>query len=176
MTNYAPVYAAMEHMHMIFRPVYESIGLPWESFVNFAKTDHAESMQILHVETDHAESYVRRYCVGLLDWATSQSLQKRLQHMRMVNSKKISCGYALGVAPASEAALKQLKGAILPQVKKHVLSLGGRVDSQDDHITIALLKDTLDIPEDIDEVLPQGEWSTNKRGFLIPGAENRVIS
>ena len=96
--------------------------------------------------------------------------------MRMVNSKKISCGYALGVAPASEAALKQLKGAILPQVKKHVLSLGGRVDSQDDHITIALLKDTLDIPEDIDEVLPQGEWSTNKRGFLIPGAENRVIS
>ena len=109
------------------------------------------------------------YCLGLLEWAEKQSLQKRLQHMRMVHTKKIKCGYALGVAPASEGALKHLKGAILPLVKQHVLALDGRVDSHEDHITIALLKDTTDLPEDIEEVNPQGEWSSNKRGMLIPG-------
>lgn len=137
--------------------------------MNFARTVHCEAMQILHVETDDARSYVRRYCLGLLEWSGQQSLQKRLQHLRMVNTKKIKCGYALGVAPTSESSLKHLKGAILPLVKQHVLALGGRVDSHEDHITIALLKDSLDLPEDIEEVNPQGEWSTNKRGILIPG-------
>ena len=75
----------------------------------------------------------------------------------------------MGVAPAGESALKHLKGAILPHVKQHVLALGGRVDSPEDHVTIALLKDCVDLPEDLDEVSPQGEYSVNKRGILIPG-------
>ena len=62
----------------------------------------------------------------------------------------------------------------LTQSQEAYNSLGCRVDSQDDHIIITLLKDTLTLPEDI--VLPQGEWSTNKRGFLNSGAEDRVIS
>ena len=169
LTNYAPVYAAMEYIFGVFRPVFEQLGVSWEDFENFARTTHAEQMQVLHVETDHAESYVRRYCLGLLDWAQSQNIQKRLQHLRMVNTKKIKCGYAFGVAPAGESALKHLKGAILPQVKQHVLALGGRVDSPEDHVTIALLKDCIDLPEDLDEVSPQGEYSVNKRGILIPG-------
>ena len=68
-----------------------------------------------------------------------------------------------------ERALKQSKGAILPLVKQHVLVIGGRVDSAEDHVTIALLKDSFDLPEDLEEVSPQGEYSINKRGLLIPG-------
>ena len=169
LTNYAPVYAVMEYMYGVFKPVYEHLGISWEDFQTFSKTVHAEQMQILHVETDHAESYVRRYCLGLLDWALKQNLQKRLQHLRMVNTKKIKCGYALGIAPAGEGALKQMKGAILPLVKQHVVAIGGRVDSHEDHVTIALLKDSFDLPEEVEEVTPQGEWSVNKRGILIPG-------
>ena len=169
LTNYAPVYSAMEYIYGIFKPVYEHLGYDWEDFLTFARTEHCEQMQILHVETDDAKSYVRRYCLGLLEWCAQQPIQKRLQHLRMVNSKKIKCGYALGVAPASESSLKHLKGAILPLVKQHVLAIGGRVDSPEDHITVALLKDSLDLPEDVEEVNPQGEWSTNKRGILIPG-------
>ena len=169
LTNYAPVYCALEYMYGIFQPVYKHLGYDWDDFLNFARTDHCEQMQFPHVETDDAKSYVRRYCLGLLEWCGQQSLQKRLQHLRMVNTKKIKCGYALGVSSASESSLKQLKGAILPRVKQHVLAIGGRVDSPDDHITIALLKDALDLPEDVEEVNPQGEWSTNKRGILIPG-------
>ena len=169
LTNYAPVYAVMEYMYGVFKPVYDHLGYSWEDFQEFARTVHAEQMQILHVETDHAESYVRRYCLGLLDWALKQNLQKRLQHLRMVNTRKIKCGYALGVAPAGEGAMKQMKGAILPLVKQHVVAIGGRVDSPEDHVTIALLKDSFDLPEEVEEVTPQGEWSVNKRGILIPG-------
>ena len=97
------------------------------------------------METDDAKSYVRRYCLGLLELCAQQPIQKRLQHLRMVNSKKIKCGYALGVAPASESSLKHLKEALLPLVKQHVLAIGGRVDSPEDHITVALLKDSLDL-------------------------------
>ena len=48
-----------------------------------------------------------------------------------------------------------LKGTVLSQVKNHLLSLGGRVDSVGEHITIALLKDHPDLPEDLEEVTPQ---------------------
>ena len=43
------------------------------------------------------------------------------------------------------------------------------MESPEDHITIALLKDAPDLPEDVEEVNPQGEWSTNKRGIIIHG-------
>ena len=117
---------------------------------------------MFHVEADHAESYVRRYSLGLLDWANKQSLQKRLKHIRMVNTKKTKCGYAIGISPLGE-------GALFSTLRKHILALGGRLDSETDHVTIALLKDSIDLPEDIEEVSPQGEWSVNKRGILIPG-------
>ena len=103
LTNYAPVYCALEYMYGIFQPVYEHLGYDWDNFLNFARTDHCEQMQFLHVETDDAKSYVRRYCLGLLEWCGQQSLQKRLQHLRMVNTKKIKCGYALGVLPQVSA-------------------------------------------------------------------------
>lgn len=156
-------------MFGIFQPIYEEMGISWEDFERFARTEHAEAMQVLHVETDHAESYVRRYCLGLLEWSKKQNLQKRLQHLRLVNTKKVKCGYALGFSPSGENVFKHLKGAVISLFKQHVLSLGGRVDSAEDHITISLLKDSIDMPEDIEGISPQGEWTLNKRGILIPG-------
>ena len=36
-------------------------------------------------------------------------------------------------------------------------------------MTIALLKDSPDIPEDLEEFVPQSEYSVNKRGMPIKG-------
>ena len=60
--------------------------------------------------------------------------------MRIVATGKVKSGVALGFAPASEPAFRALMGTVLPLVKQHVLSLGGRVDCLDDHVTINLLK------------------------------------
>ena len=60
--------------------------------------------------------------------------------MRVVVTGKVKSGIALGFAAASEPAFRELLGTVLPLVKQHVLSLGGRVDCAEDHITINLLK------------------------------------
>ena len=77
---------------------------------------------------------------------------QRLQHLRVVRSTKVSCGYALGVAPAGEPALKTCRGTVIERTRTHLLSLGGRVDSGNDHITIMLLKHSEDLPPDLDHV------------------------
>ena len=58
--NYAPVYATMEYIFTTFSDVYNSLGFTWEDFMTWTRTVHVEEMQILHVETDHAASYIRR--------------------------------------------------------------------------------------------------------------------
>ena len=60
--------------------------------------------------------------------------------MRIVITSKVKSGFALGFAHASEPAFRELMGTVLPLVKQHVVSLGGRVDCADEHITINLLK------------------------------------
>ena len=60
--------------------------------------------------------------------------------MRIVITGKVKSGVALGFAHASEPAFRELMGTVLPLVKQHVVSLGGRVDSADDHVTVNLLK------------------------------------
>ena len=69
------------------------MGFKFSFFEEWAKTYHTEQMQILHVETgrqnilvcigsflhtciDHAESYVRRFALGILEWARTVILQK----------------------------------------------------------------------------------------------------
>ena len=58
--NYAPVYATLEYIYTTFSEVYNSLGFTWDNFMTWARTVHVEHMQILHVETDHAASYIRR--------------------------------------------------------------------------------------------------------------------
>ena len=60
--------------------------------------------------------------------------------MRIVSTKKVKSGFALGFAPASEPAFREMMGTVLPLVRQHVLSLGGRVDSAEEHVTVNLLK------------------------------------
>ena len=80
----------------------------------------------------------------------------------------MSCGIALGVAPAGEPALKACRGTVIERTRQHVLSLGGRVDSGGENIQVLLLKGTEDLPAELDHV-EQGQWSVTKRGMLIPG-------
>ena len=60
--------------------------------------------------------------------------------MIVVVTSQVKSGFALGFAHASEPAFRELMGTVLPLVKQHVVSLGGRVDCADEHITINLLK------------------------------------
>ena len=80
----------------------------------------------------------------------------------------MGCGVALGVAPAGEPALKTCRGTVVERTRQHILSLGGRVDSGVENVQVLLLKDTEDLPAQLDHV-EQGEWSVTKRGMLIPG-------
>ena len=84
-----------------------------------------------------------RFCLGLRDWARTQSRQKIMQHMRMVKTNKVrvqiinifdlcfifkiqvSCGYALGLSTTGEPALKSLGGTNIETVKRHMVTLGG---------------------------------------------------
>ena len=77
---------------------------------------------------------------------------QRLQHLRVVRTSKVQCGYALGVAPVGEPALKTCRGTVIERTKQHIISLGGRVDSGVDHIKVVLLKDTEDLPPELDHV------------------------
>ena len=66
-TNYAPVYSAKEYIYGIFKPVYEHLGYVWEYFLTFARTEHCEQMQIMHLETDDAKrDIVWDFLSGLL--------------------------------------------------------------------------------------------------------------
>ena len=60
--------------------------------------------------------------------------------MKVVVTNKVKSGVALGFAPGNEPVFRELMGTVLPLVKQHVVSLGGRVDCADDHITVNLLK------------------------------------
>ena len=62
----------------------------------------------------------------------------------------MSCGYALGVAVAGEPALKTCRGTTIQRTRQHILSLGGRVDSGAEHINILLLKDSDDLPPELE--------------------------
>ena len=69
--NYAPVYATMEYFYTVFRTNYNALGYTWENFLAWTKTIHVDQLQILHVQTDHAASYIRRFLIKHLPYTFS---------------------------------------------------------------------------------------------------------
>jgi hypothetical protein len=59
-TNYATDYAILEHMYSIFSNVWHDLGYTWDDFLTWSDQRHVPSMQVTHVEIDHAQNHVRR--------------------------------------------------------------------------------------------------------------------